>query len=193
MRRWPQDRSECENQRKIINPTCINCNAQATWPPPPNVPLFPKPRKGTTGPLNQRLGRYCDPSLKDRSPIFMFPPLTGVETILVALTSDQEPFWLPHLCPTKSKLQKLGADLDARLNVSSRKRKYPDSGAARVPDLVSPPHINFSDSLNLLSSRNKDECTAAVFLDIQKAFDRVWHTGLLFKLITYKIRPSYFC
>ncbi|GFW70879.1 RNA-directed DNA polymerase from mobile element jockey [Trichonephila clavipes] len=36
---------------------------------------------------------------------------------------------------------------------------------------------------------NKDECTAAVFLDIQKAFDRVWHTGLLFKLITYKI-PS---
>ncbi|GFX01441.1 RNA-directed DNA polymerase from mobile element jockey [Trichonephila clavipes] len=36
---------------------------------------------------------------------------------------------------------------------------------------------------------NKDECTAAVFLDIQKAFDRVWHTGLLFKLITYKILP----
>ncbi|GFW81460.1 probable RNA-directed DNA polymerase from transposon X-element [Trichonephila clavipes] len=37
---------------------------------------------------------------------------------------------------------------------------------------------------------NKDECTAAVFLDIQKAFDRVWHTGLLFKLITYKIPPT---
>ncbi|GFT35244.1 probable RNA-directed DNA polymerase from transposon X-element [Trichonephila clavipes] len=36
---------------------------------------------------------------------------------------------------------------------------------------------------------NKDEYTAAVFLDIQKAFDRVWHTGLLFKLITYKIPP----
>ncbi|GFS67468.1 RNA-directed DNA polymerase from mobile element jockey [Trichonephila clavipes] len=36
---------------------------------------------------------------------------------------------------------------------------------------------------------NKDECKAAVFLDIQKAFDRVWHTGLLFKLITYKIPP----
>ncbi|GFX63918.1 probable RNA-directed DNA polymerase from transposon X-element [Trichonephila clavipes] len=36
---------------------------------------------------------------------------------------------------------------------------------------------------------NNDECTAAVFLDIQKAFDRVWHIGLLFKLITYKIPP----
>ncbi|GFV59458.1 RNA-directed DNA polymerase from mobile element jockey [Trichonephila clavipes] len=32
---------------------------------------------------------------------------------------------------------------------------------------------------------NRNQCTAAVFLDIQKAFDRVWHTGLLFKLITY--------
>ncbi|GFW02622.1 probable RNA-directed DNA polymerase from transposon X-element [Trichonephila clavipes] len=37
---------------------------------------------------------------------------------------------------------------------------------------------------------NKDECTAAGFLDIEKAFNRVWHTGLLFKLITYKIPPS---
>ncbi|GFX72069.1 probable RNA-directed DNA polymerase from transposon BS [Trichonephila clavipes] len=34
---------------------------------------------------------------------------------------------------------------------------------------------------------NRGQCTAAVFLDIQKAFDRVWHTGLLFKLINYNI------
>ncbi|GFT09817.1 RNA-directed DNA polymerase from mobile element jockey [Trichonephila clavipes] len=34
---------------------------------------------------------------------------------------------------------------------------------------------------------NRDQCTAVVFLGIQKAFDRVWHTGLLFKLITYKL------
>ncbi|GFV58689.1 RNA-directed DNA polymerase from mobile element jockey [Trichonephila clavipes] len=38
-------------------------------------------------------------------------------------------------------------------------------------------------------SNNRSQCTAAVFLDIQKAFDRVWHTGLFFKLITYKIPP----
>ncbi|GFV43944.1 RNA-directed DNA polymerase from mobile element jockey [Trichonephila clavipes] len=35
---------------------------------------------------------------------------------------------------------------------------------------------------------DRNQYTAAVFLDIQKAFDRVWHTGL-FKLITYKIPP----
>ncbi|GFS64069.1 probable RNA-directed DNA polymerase from transposon BS [Trichonephila clavipes] len=36
---------------------------------------------------------------------------------------------------------------------------------------------------------DRHQYTAAVFLDIQKAFDRVWHTDLLFKLITYKIPP----
>ncbi|GFS97291.1 RNA-directed DNA polymerase from mobile element jockey [Trichonephila clavipes] len=36
---------------------------------------------------------------------------------------------------------------------------------------------------------DRNQYTAAVFLDIQKAFDRVWHTGLLYKLIKYKIPP----
>ncbi|GFV38527.1 RNA-directed DNA polymerase from mobile element jockey [Trichonephila clavipes] len=36
---------------------------------------------------------------------------------------------------------------------------------------------------------DRNQYTATVFLDIQKAFDRVWHTDLLFKLITYKIPP----
>ncbi|GFW59953.1 probable RNA-directed DNA polymerase from transposon X-element [Trichonephila clavipes] len=36
---------------------------------------------------------------------------------------------------------------------------------------------------------DRHQYTAAVFLDIQKAFDRVWHTGLLFKLIMYKMPP----
>ncbi|GFY00859.1 RNA-directed DNA polymerase from mobile element jockey [Trichonephila clavipes] len=36
---------------------------------------------------------------------------------------------------------------------------------------------------------DRNQYAAAVFLDIQKAFDIVWHTGLLFKLITYKIPP----
>ncbi|GFX58417.1 RNA-directed DNA polymerase from mobile element jockey [Trichonephila clavipes] len=36
---------------------------------------------------------------------------------------------------------------------------------------------------------DRNQHVAAVFLDIQKAFDRVWHTGLLVKLITYKIPP----
>ncbi|GFV66011.1 RNA-directed DNA polymerase from mobile element jockey [Trichonephila clavipes] len=73
---------------------------------------------------------------------------------------------------------------------SSRKRKYPDSGAARgFRPRLSTSHQLLRVVKFIKEGNNKDECTAAVFLDIQKAFDRVWHTGLLFKLITYKIQP----
>ncbi|GFY10626.1 RNA-directed DNA polymerase from mobile element jockey [Trichonephila clavipes] len=37
---------------------------------------------------------------------------------------------------------------------------------------------------------SKRKCTGAVFLDIQKAFDRVWHTGLLYKLIKINAPPQ---
>ena len=35
--------------------------------------------------------------------------------------------------------------------------------------------------------------TRAIFLDILKAFDKVWHQGLLFKLISYGAEGSLFC
>ena len=38
---------------------------------------------------------------------------------------------------------------------------------------------------------NKNQGTGAVFLDIEKAFDRVWITGLLYKLIKYEIPACY--
>ena len=38
---------------------------------------------------------------------------------------------------------------------------------------------------------NKNRRTGAVFLDVAKAFDSVWHNGLLRKLIKYKIPGSY--
>lgn len=41
----------------------------------------------------------------------------------------------------------------------------------------------------ITSSKINKQKTAAVFLDVSKAFDRVWTNGLLFKLINYKFPP----
>ncbi|GFS64154.1 probable RNA-directed DNA polymerase from transposon X-element [Trichonephila clavipes] len=42
---------------------------------------------------------------------------------------------------------------------------------------------------NISEGFQKKKSTGAVFLNIQKAFDRVWINGLTFKFITYKIPP----
>ncbi|GBM75393.1 putative RNA-directed DNA polymerase from transposon BS [Araneus ventricosus] len=42
-----------------------------------------------------------------------------------------------------------------------------------------------------MSGFEKGECTGAVFLDVQKAFDRVWIQGLIHKLIRYKTPPHF--
>ncbi|KAJ0173910.1 hypothetical protein K1T71_010056 [Dendrolimus kikuchii] len=45
--------------------------------------------------------------------------------------------------------------------------------------------------LHLLTCElNKGNCTVGVFLDIEKAFDRVWHAGLIFKLIDTSTPPA---
>ena len=38
---------------------------------------------------------------------------------------------------------------------------------------------------------NLKECTVAVFLDIERAFDRVWHDGLIHKLIKLRVNPQF--
>ncbi|GFS63993.1 probable RNA-directed DNA polymerase from transposon X-element [Trichonephila clavipes] len=53
------------------------------------------------------------------------------------------------------------------------------------------PLLNLTEAITEGFQRKKS--TGAVFLDIQKAFDRVWLTGLTFKLITYNIPPPLIC
>ncbi|GBO18286.1 putative RNA-directed DNA polymerase from transposon BS [Araneus ventricosus] len=66
--------------------------------------------------------------------------------------------------------------------------------------ILCPEQFGFRKSLNtthqllrvveyITSGFEKGECTEAVFLDIQKAFDRVWIQGLIHKLIRYKTPP----
>jgi hypothetical protein len=38
---------------------------------------------------------------------------------------------------------------------------------------------------------NLKECTLAVFLDIERAFDTVWHDGLIQKLISLRLNPNF--
>lgn len=42
----------------------------------------------------------------------------------------------------------------------------------------------------LAEALNRSHSTAAVFLDVEKAFDRVWHTGLIFKLTQTDLPPA---
>lgn len=43
---------------------------------------------------------------------------------------------------------------------------------------------------NLVDASNKKVRTPAVFLDFEKAFDKVWHQGLLSKLVQANISPQ---
>ena len=43
---------------------------------------------------------------------------------------------------------------------------------------------------HLASERNQDRYTVGVFLDVEKAFDRVWYPGLIFKLLETSTPPA---
>ncbi|GFU10758.1 RNA-directed DNA polymerase from mobile element jockey [Trichonephila clavipes] len=94
------------------------------------------------------------------------------------LAESHRPISLPY--PNSKLAEKI---ISTRLNdfLETNKILIPSSICSA---LVSPLLINYSR----VSSTSKKEIIwvsvqLQVFLDIQKAFDRVWHTGLLFKLI----------
>ncbi|GFX78899.1 RNA-directed DNA polymerase from mobile element jockey [Trichonephila clavipes] len=80
--------------------------------------------------------------------------------------------------------------------ISTRLNEFLENENILIPEQhgfhprLSPTHQLLRVVECIKEGNNRNQCTAAVFLDIQKAFDRVWHTGLLFKLITYKIPPQ---
>ncbi|GFU45051.1 probable RNA-directed DNA polymerase from transposon X-element [Trichonephila clavipes] len=75
-----------------------------------------------------------------------------------------------------------------------------NTSSKKGPRLINPNQYGFTNKLSTLhpllrltesisEGFQKKKSTGVVFLDIQKAFDRVWILGLTFKLITYDI-PS---
>ena len=42
---------------------------------------------------------------------------------------------------------------------------------------------------NIISNRNKNQSTALLLIDLAKAFDKVWHEGLIYILINYNFPP----
>ncbi|GFW06819.1 probable RNA-directed DNA polymerase from transposon X-element [Trichonephila clavipes] len=88
---------------------------------------------------------------------------------------------------------------------SSNPKKAPDSkNIININNIINPNQYGFTNKLSTLhpllnlteaisEGFQRKKSTGAVFLDIQKAFDRVWLTGLTFKLITYNIPPPLIC
>ncbi|GFW81514.1 PRE_C2HC domain-containing protein [Trichonephila clavipes] len=79
---------QCEIKEKIVNPTCINCNAQGHMASSTECLLFPKPRKGVEA------------------------------TLVALTPSDQEPFLVASIyAPPGPNYRNLGADLDGIFNI----------------------------------------------------------------------------
>jgi hypothetical protein len=49
--------------------------------------------------------------------------------------------------------------------------------------------MRFTDQITI--NFNNNISTAAVFLDVEKAFDKTWHLGLLYKLSTLQSNQAY--
>ena len=69
-----------------------------------------------------------------------------------------------------------------RLNVFTAPLIRPEQFGFRHHHSTTLQLVNVLD--NIISAKNLRKKTAAVLLDVQKAFDKVWHPGLIFKLIS---------
>lgn len=74
------------------------------------------------------------------------------------------------------------------LQTQIRDKIIPEQAAFRREHSTTQQLVKLVDLLT--SNINSHICTATVFLDIEKAFDRVWHEGLLYKMTKMNISPN---
>ncbi|GFX26710.1 probable RNA-directed DNA polymerase from transposon X-element [Trichonephila clavipes] len=122
------------------------------------------------------------------------PPSTQIESVML----DEIINFIKNTSPKKAPDLFLSLQLLSKLTeyiILNRLKKFINDNS-----LINPNQYGFTNKLSTLhpllrltesisEGFQKKKSTGVVFLDIQKAFDRVWILGLTFKLITYDI-PS---
>ncbi|GFW33688.1 putative RNA-directed DNA polymerase from transposon X-element [Trichonephila clavipes] len=81
-------------------------------------------------------------------------------------------------------------DLTPAMELDTELNNGMDNNDERHPMENEPPLPQDDSAPELHTSPTRGRTTGAVFLDIQKAFDRVWIDGLIYKLITYNFPPA---
>ncbi|GBN58931.1 putative RNA-directed DNA polymerase from transposon BS [Araneus ventricosus] len=174
-------KNQCPITTPQENPKCINCGVTCHITSWRGGPLFPKikPTKGqgVNYPKAQRE--------------FLATQYTRQENISYSMQTQK-------LIPRQ-----------VELNSRQESEFNPQTGIREIDQLnehlaenkiLCPEQFGFRKSLTtthqllrvveyITSGFEKGECTGAVFLDVQKAFDRVWIQGLIHKLIRYKTPP----
>jgi hypothetical protein len=72
-----------------------------------------------------------------------------------------------------------------RLSIYIHPKLSPDQYGFRPQHSTSLQLVNVLD--DIIIKKNKRQKTVATLLDVEKAFDKVWHAGLIFKLITSEV------
>ena len=146
-------------------------------------------RLGTTTSLFHHLAKLFTSSIQ----LGYIPTAWKTATLCMLLKPDK----LPSLTTSYSPISLISSDMkllerviEQRLrshleNIGFLNKHYSGFRRAKSTD----DHL-FSLSQSIMESFNKGEHVVAAFLDVEKAFDNVWHNGLRYKIFQLDLPPK---